>query len=742
MHDKRTQRLRDPKLLVGKGRSGIAVLALIVCAAISATAADGALIAHNTPLFVPSAKKLGAEDPTKTIDVTIWLNLHNRNALDALVADIYDRNSPNYRRFLKRADFAAKFAPTLAESKIVQDFLVAHHLKVVSVGPDNFFVRARGTVGDVQTAFQVQLNHYQVGNRTRRANDRDPYVEGAAATLVRSISGLDDSVYVHPMMARPASMATTKSATRGIYDRSDRVSAAADSSFFSSNCFDGVQTQTYSTNNDGAFPIGTYTGMHLNYETTSSAGCAYTPPAIQSAYNLTGLYNEGFTGTGQTIAIIDWCGSTTIESDANSFSAKFGLPKLNVSNFNIIYTPGPSDCNGTDSVEINIDVEWAHAIAPGANINLIVPPTGSIEDIDAAEYITIDYGLGDVISGSYGGPEDTFPAAELENGNVLSELAAAFGVSANFATGDDGDFSILGIPRTVNYPADSPFSTAVGGVTLALNSDNSIAWQEGWGNNLTLLTAVGSIYDPPDALGFDGGSGGGPSNCFIQGTDDSAGLQPDAPVHSIDCLAGFPKPSYQKGVPGRFRQVPDISWLGDPFTGVAILISVPDQVPSKLWQVWGGTSVATPMFSALWAIANEKAEANGGPPLGQAAPYLYTLPADTIFDVVPITSGDNVTAEIQESARKTKNFTASQILGGLPPADFTSALWDDPDAQSLTYVISFGTDCSALPAISRNGTSCRSGSALHTGVGWDNVTGVGTPNAQKFVDAIAAIAAK
>jgi len=99
--------------------------------------------------------------------------------------------------------------------------------------------------------------------------------------------------------------------------------------------------------------------------------------AAVTAYNLTGLYAEGFDGSGQTIAIIDWCGSLTITDDANAFSAQFGLPQLTSSNFNIIYTPTQSLCQATDQVEINIDVEWAHAIAPGANINLIVPPSAS-----------------------------------------------------------------------------------------------------------------------------------------------------------------------------------------------------------------------------------------------------------------------------------------------------------------------------------------------------------------------------
>ena len=141
------------------------------------------------------------------------------------------------------------------------------------------------------------------------------------------------------------------------------------------------------------------------------------------------------------------------------------------------------------------------------------------QDIDEAEYITIDSGYGNVISGSYGAPEAFVTPSELENGNLLSELAAVYGISANFSTGDGGDLSLDFFPptqQTVSYPADSPFSTAVGGVSLALNSDNSIAWQAGWGNNQVLLADSGTVFDPPLSFGFIGGSGGGSSDCVVE----------------------------------------------------------------------------------------------------------------------------------------------------------------------------------------------------------------------------------
>ena len=688
------------------------VATLIAGVALPALAASGQFIAHNTPSYVSTAKNLGTEDPSKTIEVSIWLQPHNRAEMDTLARQLYDHTSPSYRQFLNRTQIAARFAPTTEEAKTVQQFFESHNLKVVRVGENNFYVRARGTVGDVETAFHVQLNNYQVRDKVIRANASDPYVDGAAAPLVRSIAGLDTGAYEHPALARPTSIPQSTST-------SVSLPAITTSNFFSSDCFPGVVEQRYSTDNNGTLPIGTYKGNYLNLQTLTTTGCAYTPGPIQTAYNLTGLYNEGFNGAGQTIAILDWCGSPTIQNDLNAFSAKFGLPALTI---DIIYTPTPSLCEAEDP-EINIDVEWAHAVAPGANIDLVVPPSGSFQDVDEGEFYAVNYALGNVLSGSYSSIESFTPVSVLDTENLISEIAAITGISTNFATGDDGDLSVFGIPATVGAPADSPWATAVGGVSLALNSDNSIAWQAGWGNNEALTTEAGFIADPPEDFGFYAGAGGGQSNCAVQ---DSSG----------DCLGGFPKPTFQKSLPGPYRQLPDISWVADPFTGVAILISVPGQVPEQVWLVYGGTSVATPMFSGLWAIANQEA----GVPLGQAAQYLYTLPAGAINDVVPVGSKTNVAASIQETTG-TNKYTPSEVMGGATPPLFISALWDYPSIQDTTLEISFGTDCSTLPSTDFDGNSCNTPAALHTTVGWDNVTGVGTPNAQAFADSFAPTAA-
>lgn len=700
----------------------IAVVVTLVVSALAAPAfaAVGRQIAHNTPPYVATAKNLGTENPSKIMEVSLWLQPHNRGQMDQLARDLYDRTSPNYRHFLTSTQFASRFAPSAAELKTVREFAESHGLTIVKTDPHNFFVRARGSVGAMENAFHVVLNNYKVRGQVVRANDRDPYVEGEAGPLVRAVSGLDTGAYEHPMMQRavPSGQKPASPAAKPLV----MANAAPVPPDFSVTCFTGTETDTFSNNANGSLPIATYKGNVLNLQSLTSDGCAYTPPPVYAAYGLNSLYSAGLDGTGQTIGIIDWCGSLTIQSDANAFSAAFGLPALTSSNFAITYIPTPSFCEATDQVEINIDVEWAHAIAPGANINLIVPPSATFLDVDDALYTAVTYGLANVISGSYASVESFTPQSVLDTEEFITQIAAMTGISAQFSSGDGGDYSEDFIPQSVSAPADSPYATAVGGISLALNSDSSIAWQSGWGNNETLLSEEGFVADPPsnDAFGFIGGSGGGMSTCATQSVDSFG---------NITCLAGFAKPAFQKKISGKYRQLPDISWLADPFTGVAILISVPGSVPEQVWQVWGGTSVAAPMFSGLWAVANQAA----GTPLGQAAQYVYSMPAGTITDIVPVSSATNVTGKITDSTGTTA-YNANAVMGGDANGKFVSAIWDYTFLQDTALVISFGADCDQAFGFGFI-VQCNQSNALHTKTGWDNVTGVGVPNGAAFVQA-------
>ncbi|MGA7925542.1 MAG: S53 family peptidase [Candidatus Sulfotelmatobacter sp.] len=648
-----------------------------------AYSASGQWIKNNTPPFVRTAHKIGPAGPSDTIEITVWLNVHNRQQLDAVADDLYDPSSPHYRAWLKFSQIAADYAPTAEEAKTVVEFLSAHKLSIVLADPHNFFVKARGTVAQVSATFRVELSNFEVKGKVIRANTSDPYIEGAAAPLVHLVSGLSNQQSEIAPVEKYSPSSTSSSSVKSL------AAGSSPSNFFSSNCFHAPITESVTT--EGELPAATYSGNL--YDSTNIGGCGYTPPEIHTAYNLSALYKAGYNGKGQTVVIFEICNTDTIQSDANAFSAQFGLPALSSANFSVIEYPVPAPCDLPD-IEEELDVEWVHAIAPGANIVVLVTPNietnaGFAQDVDVAILYATANHLGNVISMSYGTPEFVIAPADLDQTNLIIELAAASGISVDISSGDSGDYTdaLPGITPAVSYPASSQYATAVGGTTLALNGSNAIKWQAGWGTNTNLLDDQGLVSDPPVGF-FFGGSGGGPSSIFG-------------------------KPSFQNKLPGSARLLPDIAWIGDPFTGVVIAITDNGIYPPLEWFPIGGTSVACPMFSGLWAIANQEA----GTALGQAARYLYSMPASTITDIVPVGSSTNVTGSVTDEFGTTA-YSASELAQPLDNTTvFYDALWNVPLNQGTVLLVTFGTD-----------------THLQTAPGWDDVTGVGVPNPKPFAD--------
>lgn len=474
--------------------------------------------------------------------------------------------------------------------------------------------------------------------------------------------------------------------------------------FFEAHAFRPAQIVTFTGGGHTAIYTGNRYGADITNTTLGHlAPQGYQPSEVQTAYGLKAVYGAGLNGAGQTIVIVDAYGSSTIAQDAEVFSGIYGLPDLTPANFQIVKAPGifnnPHGVERNWELETTLDVEWSHAIAPGANVALVLATDHSSLD-EAINYAVVHH-LGNVISNSWGNFEALGNPARFIRDNRILELAAAQGIDVNFSTGDFGDNSpFLGF-ATVEFPASSPFATAIGGTSLALNTDNTMPFQTGWGTNLTRIADTVSLGSPPVVpplkvlgtgfnpgffLGFQGGAGGGASGVF-------------------------PRPSFQSSmsVPGNTRLLPDISWLADPFTGVEIIITDPASGQLSV-TVIGGTSLACPMFSALMAVASEKA----GRGLGQSTQLVYSLPMDAITDVTAVSSPNDVTGVIDGSP-----ISADALASPLGnTTSYFSALYNSP-FSTRWFVITFGTDTS-----------------LTAGPGWDNVTGVGTPNGLSFINGI------
>jgi subtilase family serine protease len=664
-------------------------------------------LALALPAFAqPATQLLGPEDQSKQINVTYWLKQHNKAAFDELVRQQYDPASPNYHHWLTPSQYQARFAPTAADMAVVNKHLAENNLTVVRTDKFNHAVTARGTVGDIQRATGVQINRMLINGEERRVGSGSLAISGPAGKLVYEVQGLTEIRYKN-FARRPIDPDTGKPFPSYPLAKSD-VTANKTVQYFDPYCLRGTQKIHLTTPGDSGGPYETYTGARYGANITwgppNLPPCGYDSTQMQTAYGMKPLFGKGLLGQNQTIVIVDAYGDDTIASDANAFSSINSLPALTADNFGIFYPTGPTNCGNNTcgwDVETALDVEWSHTMAPKANIALVLAADNSDSNLDLADLFAAENQIGSVISNSFGSPESeliSLDPAELIVENNIAETAAALGVSLNASSGDDGDHQPGAKGITVGMPAAAPYVTGVGGTSLFLNPNHSMKFQTGWGTNLARIASYSSgcgqpTCDPvlldPEFLGFYAGAGGGTS-------------------------AYWAKPSYQASLSGSFRMVPDIAYLADPYTGVEF---VDTEGGTQFISVVGGTSLASPMFAGMWAVVTQAA----GTWLGQAAPLLYTLPAGAITDVVAVSGPNNVTGMTDSPPLAPQTFTAAQLAAPLENSvdqvDFMSLLYQGTSTR--WYVISFGVDTS-----------------LNAGPGWDNVTGLGTPNGAAFVNAI------
>jgi subtilase family serine protease len=331
----------------------------------------------------------------------------------------------------------------------------------------------------------------------------------------------------------------------------------------------------------------------------------YDPYQVRKAYQLDGLITSGLTGKGKTIVIVDAFQAPNIANQLNFFDSFYGLPGLNglgnpnndpslgtfkqvAPNGLTTFVPGDPVMTGW-AEEISLDVLWAHAIAPGANITLVLAKSNNDADILSAEKYAIDNNLGDIISQSFGENESCVSASDLQTYNQLFAEATQKGITLFASSADDGaaqqtcdGFSWV---RAVSSPASSPLVTAVGGTELhAANY---------------CLTALKCNPTANPAAGT------------YQGEIAWNEFNP-----SISTGGGFSvlynEPSYQQGtIPGgKQRAVPDVAYNGAVFHGVLTYLDIPG-VDAGFY-LFGGTSAGSPQWAAILAIADQKAGRNLG----------------------------------------------------------------------------------------------------------------------------------
>ena len=271
--------------------------------------------------------------------------------------------------------------------------------------------------------------------------------------------------------------------------------------------------------------------------TISSALAGISPTQFRKAYGISLVTQNG---TGITIALVDACGNPGAQKDLNYYDTTFGLPATTIK----VVKPQGTTCSDPQGwgIEADLDIQMAHAAAPGAKIVLEAARSASFADLLGAAKDAYTKRGATVVSMSFGG--DEFSGETGARADGVFSTGNGRGVSFTAASGDSG--------CGAHYPAASPFVTSVGGTSLTIQSDGTYVSESAWS-----------------------GSGGGASSFES-------------------------RPSYQNGFNGSSqRGIPDVALVADPNTGVTMY---DNQVGGFL--VVGGTSVGAPLWAGVVALAN------------------------------------------------------------------------------------------------------------------------------------------
>jgi hypothetical protein len=435
---------------------------------------------------------------------------------------------------------------------------------------------------------------------------------------------------------------------------------------------------------------------HWGAPSLSAGPAGYTPSQIRHAYAFDQISFNGVAGDGrgQTIAIVDAYDDPSIVADLHQFDSAFGLPDPVLTKVNQSGGVNLPAVSAAWAPEISLDVEWAHAIAPGANILLVEATSNSNADLFAAVAWAADHPGVSVVSMSWGGGEFS---SETASDATFTTPAGHAGVTFVASAGDSG--------APADYPAASLNVLTVGGTELNLSASGAWASESAW---------------------TDGG--GGPSKYETQ-------------------------PAYQWGVVPfgtSSRSTPDVAYNADPNTGFAIYDSY-NFSSFTPWAVYGGTSAGAPQWAALVAIADQGRALKGQGSLdgrSQTLPALYQLPAGDFHD---ITSGSSAGTPTYSAWTGFDLVTgrgtpiANLVVSGLVNYGFTSAAspnWLCLGGQGSTVAgVSNSDGSQQVFTIGLDGALwLRTLSAGGTWGGWTNLGGQGhtlaiTSNVHGFQDA-------
>jgi subtilase family serine protease len=636
---------------------GVTAVAVTSVATGAAAAPSPHAVPDSMPRWTPQARALGATPTSQRVNFGVLLKMRNESSAVATLQRVSDPDSASYGQWLTRNQFAGTYGPAASDVGAVRNWLTDQGFAVRKTLPSGMYIEASGTVAQIQKVFATSVKNYSYRGQTVRSNATAmSFPTSTPARVINAVVGIlgvDQGAQLH---AHADTLPGPPAGARfGVQPCSDYYG------------------QKLATDKPTAY------GKHQPY-----AVCGYTPQQYQSAYGESSLLRAGIDGRGQTVAITDAYAAPTILQDAQTYNQVHHQPMFRPGQFSQI-TPAADGYDLIDECgaqgwygEETLDVEAVHAMAPGAKI-VYVGGADCSSGLDEAWAETIDNHVADVITNSWtDGTDDINLLGQdyVDFYNQFSLEAALTGITVNFSSGDSGDHTKGGTnpaAKTVEFPADVPWVSGIGGTSVGIGGRGQWEWEAGWQTAYSVLTDGSWQPAPPGT--YSSGGGGGTSELYSQ-------------------------PFYQRGaVPSSIskyygstamRAVPDIAMPGDPNTG--FLVGETQVFPDgTYWDQYriGGTSLSSPLMAGVIAVASQLR----GHPIGFANPLYYKLlHTPALHDIVAPAS---------------------------PVAQVRTEYTDGVDASGgFTY---------------RMQTIDVQSSTLHSTKGYDDETGVGTPDASFFL---------
>ena len=520
-----------------------ALLSMYLLNGVHAAPADQPVPFRNTvPGIVAHSKLVGPAATNQALSFSIGLKLRNADVLNNYVKDITNPKSVNFHRYLTAAQFEMAFAPSVSTHASVVQYLQKAGFTITQTYKNRMLIVFSGTVGQAEQVFHVTINNYIAPDGTAfYSNTTDPLMPASLVGSIEDISGLNNAAhFTHAPISQKS--ITTQS---------------------SSN----APTISCPPHGNGYF----------------------TPDQTATAYNLNGLYNAGYHGEGQTVALFEF--DNTPLNDIKTYESCFGHSHASIQTI-VTHGPVPSDLG---QIEVELDADLILSAAPALGQLRIYEASNDSTGL-SANWAQIVQDGAPVVSTSWGLCEYFMDPnlVQMENNYLLT--ATAQGQSVFAAAGDTGSAACAQVQSSdtflnVQDPASQPYITGVGGTSLTINGDSSYARETTWNDST--------------------GAGGG----------------------GLSTIWGMPSWQSAPGVNNQYsdgyREVPDVSLDADPFTGYAIYCSVNVQgqgcSPSGGFYIFGGTSAAAPMWAAFMALTNEESIHSGGFNIGFANPLLYQI---------------------------------------------------------------------------------------------------------------------